>query len=117
MSFGDDTLHPDNVAPVTCGSCGREKPLWSNCFRPKGECPMRSPDASPPERPAIRIISVTEPGYEVTLFFNEEGGAHAIITRPNDKPTGINIVPPGPGRRIVVERKGNTFEVLYKDAP
>lgn len=63
-----------------------------------------------------RIISVTEPGYDVVLFFNEDGGAEAVITRPGLQPTGVNIAPPGPGRRIVVERIGSKFEIVYKDA-
>lgn len=62
-----------------------------------------------------RIISVTEPGYDVALFFNEDGGAEAVISRPGMKPTGVNIAPPGPGRQIGVERTGEKFEVVYKD--
>lgn len=62
-----------------------------------------------------RIISVTEPGYDIALFFNEDGGAEAVISRPGMKPTGVNIAPPGPGRRIVVERTGEKFEVVYRD--
>lgn len=94
----------------TCESCGRTEALWSNCFRMAADCPQRG------GRAPVRIVTVTEPGYDVALFFNEEGGAEAVITRPGDKqPIGVNISPPGKGRRIVVERHGNTFEVLYKD--
>lgn len=64
-----------------------------------------------------QIITVTEPGYDVVLFFNEDGGAEAVISRPNDKPTGVNIAPPGPGRRIVVERTGDRFAVVYRNTP
>jgi hypothetical protein len=52
----------------------------------------------------------------VALFFNEDGGAEAVITRPGDKqPIGVNIAPPLPGRRIVVERSKGIFDVLYRD--
>lgn len=94
----------------TCESCGRTEALWPNCFRRPANCPQRG------GRPYVRIVTVTEPGYDVALFFNEDGGAEAVVTRPGDKqPLGINIAPPGPGRRIVVERRGSTFEILYRD--
>lgn len=62
-----------------------------------------------------RIITLTEPGYDVVLFFNDDGGAEGVISRPNAAPAGINIAPPAYGRRIVIERKGNTLEVVYRD--
>lgn len=62
-----------------------------------------------------RIISVTEPGYEVALFLNGDGSAEAVISRPGDKPISVSIAAPDQGRRIVVERRGDTFEVLYRD--
>lgn len=64
----------------------------------------------------VQIITVTEPGYEVSLFFDRTGGAEAVITRPSDKPTSVYIVPPKHGRRIVVERRGGIISVMYKDA-
>lgn len=68
-------------------------------------------------RPATRIITVTEPGYEVAVFFDREGAAHALITRPGDKvPISVRIAAPEVGRRIVVERVGGIFEISYKDA-
>jgi hypothetical protein len=100
------------VEARTCESCGRTEALWSNCFRLAADCPQRG------GKPLVRIVTVTEPGYDVALFFNADGGAEAVITRPGDRlPIGVNIAPPGKGRRIVVERHGNTFEVMYKDGP
>jgi hypothetical protein len=98
----------------TCVSCGREQPLWGNCFRLASECPVRA--AFAPGRPATRIISVNEPGYEIVMFINTDGGAQAVISRPGGKdPIDVLIAPPIPGRRIVVERKGDAFAVFYKD--
>lgn len=71
----------------------------------------------PTEQRVTQIITVTEPGYDIALFFNEDGGAEAVITRPNQGPIGVNIAPPAPGRRIVIERVGSLFVVAYKDAP
>lgn len=69
-------------------------------------------------RPVERIITITNPGYEVVLFMHPKGGAEAVITQPGDQqPTLHNIPPPAPGRVIVVERHGTTLEVFYKDAP
>lgn len=107
MSFG--FIHEDN-----CPSMYLQPP--DPMGTRYGRCTRRDA-AKPPERPAVRVITITEPGYEVVLFFNEEGGAQAMIKRPGDKlPIGMRIAPPEPGRRIVVERVGNTFEILYKDA-
>lgn len=67
-------------------------------------------------RPPRRIITVTEPGYDIALFFNDEGGAEAVISRPGERtPIGINIARPDFGRQIVIERRNGTFEVLYQD--
>lgn len=109
--------HPDAGPETrpTCVSCNREQPLWGNCFRPAIECPIRA--AFAPDRPATQIISVNEPGYEIVLFFNTDGGAQAVISRPGGKePIDFLIAPPLPGRRIVVARKGDMFDVSYKDA-
>ncbi len=93
MSFGDDTLDPSNARLLR----DAERPAFA-------------------KRPAVRVITITEPGYEVVLFFNDEGGAQAMIKRPGDKlPIGMRIAPPEPGRRIAIERIGDTFEVLYRD--
>lgn len=70
----------------------------------------------PPVERITYIIRVTEPGYDVALFMNEDGGAEAVISRPGLKPTGVNIAPPAPGRRISIERKGDLFNVTYRDA-
>lgn len=113
MIDGADHRKDDLGRPV-CNSCNRAQPLWGNCFRPAAECPVRA--AFEPNRPATRIISVNEPGYEVVLFFNEDGGAQAVVSRPGGKdPIDVLIAPPIPGRRIVVERKGNVLAVSYKD--
>lgn len=111
---------PQSMSPVICTACGREESLWGNCFRPRGECRQRIDEQPIGQKPVARlptrIITVTEPGYDVALFFNEDGGAEAVISRPDDQqPTGVNIAPPTPGRRIVVERSGNKFEVVYRD--
>lgn len=115
---GDPLREPAVLMPLTkveartCVSCGRTEALWPNCFRSPADCPQRG------GRPFVRIVTVTEPGYDVALFFNDDGGAEAVITRPGDKqPIGINIAPPGSGRRIVVERRGSTFEILYRNVP
>lgn len=119
MSVPIPVLDPRLVG-TRCERCGRDSSDWENCNRAWGDC-AHPPDRSKPfapktiERPATRIISVTEPGYDVALFMNADGGAEAVITRPHEKPTGVNIAPPGRGRRIVVERKNGTFDVMYKD--
>ncbi len=105
-----------------CHDCGRDEPLWSNCFRERGACPNR--DHKPAfaggvvTRPDTQVITVTNPGYEIALFFDKDGGAEAIITAPGavKHPIRVNIAPPAPGRRIVVERHGTNFSVVYKDA-
>lgn len=79
--------------------------------------PLRPGEVLIKRERVTNVIQVTEPGYDVVLFFNDDGGAEAVISRPNDKPTGVNIAPPAPGRRIVVERTGDRFAVVYRDAP
>lgn len=107
--------HLVRASRPVCNSCGREQPLWGNCFRLASECPVRA--AFAPGRPATRIISVSEPGYDILFFNFGNGGAQAIISRPGGKdPIDILIAPPIPGRQIVIERKGDMFEVFYKDA-
>lgn len=68
-------------------------------------------------KPAERIITIGNPGYEVVLFFDREGGAEAVISAVGNakNPTRVRIAKPETGRRIVVERKGKTMEVLYRD--
>ncbi len=106
----------DRQKRPTCLSCGREQPLWGNCFRPAAECPIRA--AHDPNRPDTQIISVNQPGYEIVIFFKPDGGAQAIISRPGGKePIDFLIAPPLPGRCIVVTRKGSTFSVVYRNAP
>lgn len=100
-----------------CFKC-HEDPPYTNCT--VADCPKRKPIPGPTIADTVRlsrqIITVTEPGYDVALFFNADGGAEAVISRPNDKPTNVNIAPPETGRRIVVERKGGVLAVMYKDA-
>lgn len=70
------------------------------------------------EQPAARIITISNPGYEVVLFFDRDGGAEAVITQAGQskQPTRVRIAPPAPGRRIVVERRGATMEVWYRNS-
>jgi hypothetical protein len=72
---------------------------------------------APKGRPTTRIINVENPGYEVVLFFNADGGAEALVTQPGQSkpPIRVNIAAPAKGRCIVVERRGTTFEVMYRD--
>lgn len=114
LAIVDDRFVGERAKRPTCVSCGREQPLWSNCFRPAAECPVRA--AFAPGRPATRVINVDQPGYEIVMFFNTDGGAQAIISRPGGKePIDVLIAAPILGRRIVVERKGDSFAVSYKD--
>lgn len=80
-------------------------------------CPIFKLVRDPARRPATRIITVSNPGYEVVLFFNADGSAEALVTQPGQAraPISVRIAAPEPGRRIVVERKGDEFEVLYRD--
>lgn len=113
--FGEQSPYQRGETRPTCVSCGRSQPLWGNCFRLAAECPVRA--AFAPGRPATRIINVDQPGYEIIMFFNPDGGAQAVISRPGGKePIDVLIAAPIPGRRIVVERKGDAFAVSYKDA-
>lgn len=90
--------------------CGNVAPQ-GGCYR--FTCPIK-----PVGRPATSIITVRNPGYEVVLFFNKDGGADALVSQPGQQkpPISVKIAPPTEGRRIVVERIGDTFEILYKDA-
>lgn len=86
---------------------------------PEGGIPGRTTTRIMPkyvERPARRIISVTNPGHDVLLFMHKDGSAHAVISKPGDDlPTTVLIAPPEAGRCIAVQRQGTTFEVVYKD--
>jgi len=62
-----------------------------------------------------RIITITNPGYEVVLFMANDGSAEAVITGTPKMPTRVGIVAPAPGRRIVVTRRGGVIEVEYQD--
>lgn len=122
MSESDHDLSKIRTIGGSCVRCGRVPSLWSECVLTAWSCPVRGRPANGAPNGeatgATRIISVNQPGYEIVLFFNSDGGAEAVITRPGGKePIGVNIAPPIPGRRIVVERKGSAFEVSYKDAP
>lgn len=99
-------------------SLGRKLPADAEITRTHTRAEIDAAIASVRDKPVervTRIITVTEPGYDVALFMNEDGGAEAVITRPGLAPTGINIAPPAPGRRIVIERVGPRFQVVYKD--
>jgi hypothetical protein len=101
--------HPDGTPLVEhCYICDQFRPLGHGCLRPGGSCSD--------ERPATRVITITEPGYEVAFFTNKDGGGEAVISRPGERPTVVNIAAPEPGRRIAIERKGATFQIMYRDA-
>lgn len=84
---------------------------------PKVGCHRNDCPIPPRERAATRIITVGNPGYEVVLFFNRDGSAEALVSQPGQQkpPISVKIAAPDEGRRIVVERIGDTFEILYKD--
>jgi hypothetical protein len=70
-------------------------------------------------KPAIRIVTVADPHWEVVVFTKPDGGAEAVITSPDSpkKPVHITIDPAPEGMRLVTMRHPDgTVEVFYRDA-
>lgn len=99
--------------PFCSSGCGREASDWKNCLRKTIDCPNRAPPARSPRH----VITITNPGYDIVLFFRDDRSAQAIISAPDGKPTSVYVAPPEPGRQIVIERREGVLDVLYKDAP
>lgn len=108
----------DRIQCTVCeATYGSDGPIYCLNIACPARNPARRPEPDEPdERPAVRIITITNPGYDVVLFFDRDGGAEAVISGPDvSLPTKVRIAPPESGRRIVVERNGDLLSVSYKD--